>query len=61
MEKSIVKFIAEDDKVITISLEYDKATNDLDYNIKFDERYDMNAQQDFNTFLASMFLNSLSN
>lgn len=60
MENAIVTFKSKDtDREIKITLQYDKETSNLDYDVNLGSGYSANSPMDFIGFLANMFLNSL--
>lgn len=62
MERAIVTFKSEEngqEKLITITLDYNRETSEIDYDLKFSDNYSMSSQLDFAGFLAKMFIESL--
>lgn len=60
MENAIVTFKDKDsEKEIRVTLQYDKETSNLDYDVEMSAEYNANTQMDFIGFLANMFLNTL--
>lgn len=60
MENAIVTFKSKDTgKEIKVTLQYNKDTSELDYNVDVSTDYSANTPMDFIGFLANMFLNSL--
>lgn len=61
MERAIVTFKnPEENREITITLDYNKETSVIDYDLKFSDNYSMTSNLDFSGFLAKMFIESLT-